>query len=474
MLEPYVAPAAFLTVHIAAWFLALTAVYLTVGVARCARSQSQPGLLRPRGFLLASLLFMTVSVAVGLAAGSRAPLLADWIFAEALGITLSLLSPVAAVSFLTANLFLRPWELVPGNPLFEALPKGLAALALFSWIWHSLLRRRFQIRIPPAFMLLVGFLVWLFFADFAAGNSHSGWPYLFNLMLPVAVLAVLTVNAVHHEQELKMLAGSLAIAAVGLIVSAIVQTHVAVPSGRLQTVGLLGNSNDLAAVAVLALPFLLYLFVQGKPGTIKFLFGLLAAAAMLYALWLSQSRGAKLALLAALAGYLFFCSRLTYRKAALTVLLLVAMVPFFIGTFRQSQDLSGSTAARLSYVVTGWRMLRQHPFFGVGVGNYPKLYQRFTPSLIESGERTAHSSWVLVMAESGLPALALFLLLYLAVFFQSWRLRRSHPPYFLAMLSYGISMTFLSHTYLFLPYLLFAMVIAAKGIGETELERQDY
>ena len=139
MLEAYTAPAAFLTVHTAAFFLVLTAIFLVFGVARHARGRASrdlnvPLLLRPQGFVMACLLFGAVMAAVTVMAGSRAPVLADWIFGEALGITLSLLNPVAAVSFLTANLFLRPWELVPGNPLFALLPKALAALSLLSWL----------------------------------------------------------------------------------------------------------------------------------------------------------------------------------------------------------------------------------------------------------------------------------------------------------------------------------------------------
>jgi len=461
-LYPPAEPPAFLTVHTAALFMVLIVLFLCTLVLRCARRQAYSPLLRPHGFLMAALLFVFVLAATVLMAGPRAPVLADWICGEALGITLSLLNPTAAVSFFSANLFLRPWEMVPQNPLFATLPKGLAALALVSWLWHGVRHRRVYLVFDPSLFLLLLFVIWLFFADFAAGNPHQGWPYLAELMLPALVLTFLVINTVHSRLELDMLCGSVAISATGLICSALVQTYQAHGGGRLQMFGLLGNSNDLAAVVVLTLPFLYHLFLRHKPFGLRFMFGIIATAVMLYALWLSQSRGARLALLLGIAGHLLFCIRLTLRKVIFTAVAAGILIPIFMSGFREKTDLSASTQARLNYVVTGWRMVQNHPFLGVGVGNYPKLYERFTPSLAEHGERTAHSSWVLVMAESGLPGLFLFGMLCLSALLKSWQLRHAYPGAFLATISYGVSLTFLSHTYLFLPYLMLGIIIAAR------------
>ncbi|NLF24071.1 MAG: O-antigen ligase family protein [Deltaproteobacteria bacterium] len=460
MLEVDRAPAFFLTIHTAAIFLVVTTLFLLFKMVPQVRAQAKSELLRPRGFLLTCLLFMVIAAGLGLLTGPRGLYLADWLFALALGMTLSLLNPVAAVSFLSANFFLRPWELVPDNLLFENLPKGLAALALLSWLWHGLLNRKLQISLSGPLLLLLFFVFWLYFADFAAGNPQDGWPYLNELILPALVLAFLVMNTVRTKPELEMLTGAVTLSASGLITSALVQTHQIQDAQRLEMVGLLGNSNDLAAVTALVLPLLLSFLGKGKRSLARYAALTAITLLMLYALWLSQSRGARLSLFLALVAYALFFTKFSLRKILITAVLGLAILPFLFSTDRRSEDLSASTQARLSYVVAGWRMTATHPFFGVGVGNYPKLYERYTPSLVEYGERTAHSTWILIMAESGLPALLIFALLYTVALARSWRMRREQPAFFLACISYGVSMTFLSHAYLFLPYLLYSMIMA--------------
>src|SRR5258708_17087965 len=46
----------------------------------------------------------------------------------AAGFTLSLMHPVNALCFFVHMLFLRPWDILPDNPLFAILPRGLSVL----------------------------------------------------------------------------------------------------------------------------------------------------------------------------------------------------------------------------------------------------------------------------------------------------------------------------------------------------------
>src|SRR5262249_30094375 len=132
---------------------------------------------------------------------------------------------------------------------------------------------------------------------------------------------------------------------------------------------------------------------------------------------------------------------------------------------RQQGDLAGSTSSRLSYAIAGLNMAIHNPILGVGFGNYPKFFESYAPPggmEFEWGERTAHSSWVLALAEDGFLGLLLIAWLFFSVFKTSWGLRREFPELMSSLVGYGVAMSFLSHTYTFFPYLLFGLVLAAS------------
>jgi cytochrome bd-type quinol oxidase subunit 2 len=72
---------------------------------------------------------------------------------------------------------------------------------------------------------------------------------------------------------------------------------------------------------------------------------------------------------------------------------------------------------------------------------------------------TAHSSWVLALAEGGPVALVLLLSLWVYSALCAWSIREREPEYFLAILGYAVAISFLSHTYLLYPYILLSISI---------------
>ncbi|MCB0319568.1 MAG: DUF4091 domain-containing protein, partial [Bdellovibrionales bacterium] len=142
--------------------------------------------------------------------------------------------------------------------------------------------------------------------------------------------------------------------------------------------------------------------------------------------------------------------------------------------FRGADDLEGSSSSRMNYVIAGLRMAATSPIVGVGVDRYPDLYEVFTPAFIEWGKRTAHSSWILVLAELGLPGLFLFSGIYVSSFREAYRARGVHPEYLMTLIGYGMVMSLLSHAYIFLPYLLFGLISGAARVrlGGGDFEYQ--
>jgi hypothetical protein len=112
-------------------------------------------------------------------------------------------------------------------------------------------------------------------------------------------------------------------------------------------------------------------------------------------------------------------------------------------------------------------MVVHSPIFGVGFSGYPMEFEHYAPRFIESGVRTAHSSWFLALAETGFLGFALFLGLFLWALRTSWNLRKIFPELFFATLGYGIAMSFLSHTYAIYFYILLGVVFVASRLPKA-------
>src|SRR3989339_319477 len=76
-----------------------------------------------------------------------------------------------------------------------------------------------------------------------------------------------------------------------------------------------------------------------------------------------------------------------------------------------------STNERISYLGESWQLIKNHPFFGVGLGNYTlALHNEINPNLNSWEYQPAHNIYLLVLAELGIFGFTLFLL-FLASFF---------------------------------------------------------
>lgn len=453
-----------MAVQIVAVYLLIVFAYLLSYLWRKLDGSGVRMRINPLTFLLCSVMIFILGAVFVYMLEPENALLA---FAEAGGMVMSFSHPVFGVSFFVANLILRPWELLPENSLMLTLPKLMAGLALLSWMLFGLRRRGYSVIWNRACSLFIALLLWLMVAAIFSGSMAEGLDFHFSSFFPVLILVLMIVNVCYEPIDLEALRGTVIIAVTGVITSAIYATAyfpTQKGGGRLEGLGLLGNANDLGALIALVVPLLVFPLFIRKRSAGKVLAGLALCMILGLGLYWSQSRGAIMSLMAAGMAYFFVRFRLTAKSmAAIFGMVVVAMV-FFSLIQRGEEDLEGSSSSRWNYAVTGFRMLKSNPIVGVGLNNYAKYYEAFTPAFTEWGNRTAHSSWVLVMAEAGLPGLVLFIALYVTVLKAGWRAREEVPEFFLAMVSYGVAMSFLSHTFTFIPYLLFALVLAAARI----------
>ena len=202
-------------------------------------------------WLLMSFVLLTMVFSVFLF--KLSPLLAVELAA---GFTLSLLHPVNALCFFIHLLYLRPWEIVPDNPVLLALPRLLALFCFFSWLLHLQDHGKPAGPGRTALKLLLGFSVWSFLSTFAASSVAEVQADWFGIYFKCLVLFVMCLFFIDSERsvvefELTLVISTLALMAVGFY--QFISSRAA--TGRLESFGMFGNSNDLAAMVVMVIPF---------------------------------------------------------------------------------------------------------------------------------------------------------------------------------------------------------------------------
>jgi len=411
--------------------------------------------------------FGLLALTFGALLANVSPLLAVELAA---GFTLSLLHPVNALCFFVLQLFLRPWEIVPNNALLLALPRAVGTLCVFSWLMHPGQHGKPAARTYRTLSLLLAFSIWLFLTTFQTpniGETQVDWFSTYFKSLIVFVMGLFFIESERSISEFKL---TLVISALALMVVRIYQYHTEGPGlVRLESGGMFGDPNDLAAVVVMALPFALVPVFKKAAHLGQQVLGILFGGISGLVIWYSQSRGAMLglAMQALTVGYLMSNGKKWLRTLLLGSLLGAGYIAAIKAIPRESAEMHASSESRITYWKTAVNMTLRHPIFGVGFDQYPKNYDSYSVGTkYEWGRRTAHSSWFLAFAESGIPGGVLFVSFFVIVLKTAWRNRQQWPEHLYALVGYGVVMSFLSHTYVMYIFLLAGLILASDSLKE--------
>lgn len=392
------------------------------------------------------------------------------------GALFSVLSPAFAVCFSLAMLIIRPWEIMTDNPLALELPRFSIFFSIGWSIFYYVLVDRFAFRLTRGVVFLALYVIWAALSTFVTPNPSVALAGFNESLLKAVILFFLIYHLTRDRFTVWAIKTTIvaAIACMGVI-SYIFYMNGFTETGRIIGFGLFGNSNDVGACMVIMIAFAMTPFLRPSDLASK----MIAAVPItigLVVLKLSQSRGAILALLAMASVYLFM--KLKRKLMALTLIASIGIVGLGAMKFlihRDEGDLEGSSENRMAFVIAGARMALYHPVFGVGFNQFPENYDAYTPSF-EGGEyglRTAHSTWVLALAESGFMGLVLFAMFYLLYGGKAAvALFREDPSWLCAFAAYTTAISFLSHTYLLLPYILMGSLFAASVVSTRDSFRK--
>lgn len=299
--------------------------------------------------------------------------------------------PMFYLALYIGFLFVRPQE-YPGVRIeFPIMPVLLAVAVVLSLIRPSNQHR------PPVGALLAGLCVAVP-ASVAAGGWLGGAWKAFLAFTPTALLAFAAMRSIDTLPRLKALLAMLVAVMAFLAVHGIDQAGQGIGwSGatmiaeRIRYIGILGDPNDVASALLFALPLAIHFAVSPASGLTSRVLGIAAIPALLWATYLTSSRGAVVSLIAMIGAFVMV--RRQFSRAALVAPLMVlgvlSFAPARFTTGGDSEDASSEGRIEAWYV--GMQMFQAHPVFGSGYGTF-----------LDHHERTAHNSFVLAFAELGL------------------------------------------------------------------------
>lgn len=393
-------------------------------------------------------------------------------FGFSLALIITFTRPIFGLCLFVAFLLYRPWEMMPEDQLVLAIPKFYGLLVIVIFLFDKFRKNEFFLIWNPESSCLVLFSFWVFLSIFKTSNFNESLNLYQSQFTKLIIIYFLIINVVKNKFDYLALKGTLVIAIMAKGIVAIYHTimtydpNAKVQLGeRLTGIGALADPNDLAAVLMIGLPLMTSFFFAKTHKLIPKIMGSIFVAFSIYLIWYSRSRGAIVALLV-LAGSLFwFRTQSKKIKTMAVVGLVLLFFPLTLSFKRSESDLSESSSNRLNYWKTAVNMAVRNPSLGVGYNSYPENYERYAPEILgEWGYRTAHSTWFLILAETGPIGLLFFVLMYFFILRKSYRNKEHTPELFYALIGYTVTMTFLSHAYIIYPYILFALISAGNRI----------
>jgi hypothetical protein len=393
------------------------------------------------------------------------------VFAGGLVVVVIFFRPFWGLLLYLAMLYLRPQEFIPALRA-QPLMLALAFVVLGTLIVHNVLMKRpfVMLSIRQSLYLLV------FFALIPLSQLQrfylTGAQDAFMDFLPKFLLFFMITNLVKDFEQLKKAFGLLFFMTLFLAANGILQywrgTDIAGQTafmGRIRWIGIFEDPNDLGLTILAFTPFAIMSVLSRGASVFRRALWTAAASILIYALFLTNSRGTFLGLLAVFAW--LFIRRWGLMRGALLAAAAAAVL-FIAGPsrFAEMSADEASASGRIDAWATGLNLLKWRPILGVGYGSFTEYHQL-----------TAHNSVVLCMSELGLTGLYVWLLFIVSGFEEMIIVqRRSIGTRFafyaeamqLSLIGFFTAAFFLSRTYNEVLYILVALAALLSFLSRRQ------
>ncbi len=311
--------------------------------------------------------------------------------------------------------FVRPQGFVPAILHWPLVPVTLVVSFL---LWSISANKVLD---APQFVLLA--LLFLF-APFTVAVSGAGMSLALDSLVelvPLYLTFLLIAATALSRKRMHIMMWLVTGGAVLMSVHGIQQIHSGVgwtgetaENGRIRYIDIFNDPNDVGLSLVVAIPLATYLFRHYKPFMLK-LFLLACIGIILYGIKLTDSRGTVLALGVVLGIYSWH--RFGMFKTLFISILVLPLL--FLANTRMDTISPGEESAygRVDAWYEGIHMLLDNPITGVG-----------SRMFVEHHFRTAHNSYILVLAELGIPGYFLWFSYFGTCFMMMYLLQKKAKP----------------------------------------------
>ena len=371
--------------------------------------------------------------------------------------------------------FGRPEDWIPGAAMipFAKFAGVLAVVGVAADV-----ARRSRPPLPKELILLLALFVQLCLAVPFSTWKGGSFEIVINQFSKVVLITFILVHATNTWARLRALMFvQVAAVLVITVVSSFGVEHIEAEGRLLGAVGgIFENPNDLALNVALVVPFCVFFLRSARNGLVRMVW-LAALGAIVYTVIATYSRSGFLSLLAAVGLSLWYFGIKQRRYGLLIAVILVAVALFSLAPGRfdarmhsiidSSLDETGSYASRRDLLDRSIQSALDHPFVGVGPGQF---------AAVAGGWHVAHNSYTELAAEAGAPALLIFLSMLGYTFLLTGKLLKSSTPQFhllaatlrSSLVAFVVAAFFASYEYHFFPYLLLGYVSALHAIVTRE------
>ncbi|GAC1644887.1 MAG: hypothetical protein NVS4B12_10410 [Ktedonobacteraceae bacterium] len=214
--------------------------------------------------------------------------------------------------------------------------------------------------------------------------------------------------------------------------------------GGLRVYGTFNQPNPYAGYINMSLPLALSLTLLGRNWATRILTGI-TALLLAAAEYLTRSNGGEIAIAVAVLFILVVGFPQLRKLAAVGVVGVIMLVAALIAgvipqrftlpvltklgliaiSFKSPSAQDFSTAERLAHWIAGINMFIDHPWTGVGIGNYGTAYSPYHITIFVNSLDHAHNYYINISAETGIIGLMTFILLLIAMFVAGGRVYRT-------------------------------------------------
>ncbi len=355
-------------------------------------AREAPGERRPwsREIVLIIAVCVVVPLVIAFGFGNQAEMQVCAVIVGAAGLAVGLAHPFLGLIFFVALLYVRPEENI-------AVLRGMhftliaAAVASLSVIFQKLMDREAPIKFPVN-GLIVGFGAVMVVSTL----NRSGMGSALQDSVRLVALVLMIVNLARTPDRYRALSTAVIVFTMYLAGFSIFRYYEGIAFNRnglaqAQATGIFSDPNDLSATIVAGLGLALCRAIAER-GTQR-LFYSASILVMVWAVYLTNSRGGMLAMAATIAACALIYSRSRWVAVALVVVLCGAAIKFGPSRMHDLDTSEESANSRFHFWLNGTAHFVSDPARGIGYGQFAGINNGFT----------AHNSFVLCYTELGLP-----------------------------------------------------------------------